>query len=128
MTTRQQTTRPTAKARGKTSGVTAISVGKLRSRFGVSRDTFARMTGFSTRSIASWETSTKPSAPALQRIREFQRLITALSEVITADAIPEWLQTPNPAFEERTPAEVISNGEADRIWEMVFRLRSGIPG
>jgi hypothetical protein len=26
------------------------------------------------------------------------------------------------------PIEVIERGEIDRLWEMVYRLRSGIPG
>jgi hypothetical protein len=39
---------------------------------------------------------------------------------------PQWLQTPNPAFGELKPLEVIERGEIDRLWSMIFYLESGV--
>jgi hypothetical protein len=39
-----------------------------------------------------------------------------------------WFVTPNEAFGELKPIEMVERGEIDRLWDMVFRLRSGMPG
>lgn len=51
----------------------------------------------------------------------------ALAEIMNADSILNWLQTPNDAFDKLKPLEVIERGESDRIWSMLYFLRSGAP-
>ena len=55
------------------------------------------------------------------------KLLHALAEVITKDAIAEWLETSNQVFDGLKPLEVIERGEADRVWQMIYALRSGEP-
>ncbi|NLS94750.1 MAG: DUF2384 domain-containing protein [Planctomycetaceae bacterium] len=57
-----------------------------------------------------------------------QELFRALSEVVEPDSLGDWFVTPNEAFGGSKPLEVIERGEIDRLWEIVYRLRSGIPG
>lgn len=57
---------------------------------------------------------------------ERENLMRALSEVIREDALEEWLKTANPAFGGLKPLEVIDRGESDRLWEMIYFLRSGV--
>lgn len=59
---------------------------------------------------------------------EIARLHKALGEVVNADAIGPWLVTPNEAFGGLKPVELIERGEIDRLWEMVYRWQSGVPG
>lgn len=59
--------------------------------------------------------------------RKVSRLRARLAEVIVEEAIPGWLDTPNPAFDGLKPIEVIERGEIDRLWNMIFYLESGIP-
>ena len=59
---------------------------------------------------------------------EVYRLCRALSEVVNPDSLGGWFAAPNDAFDGLKPIEVIEQGELDRLWEMVFRLRSGMPG
>ena len=47
-------------------------------------------------------------------------------EVIRNDAIGPWLEQPNEAFDGLKPLEVIERGEVDRLWAMIFYLRSGV--
>lgn len=47
-------------------------------------------------------------------------------EVIDPDFLGRWLQTPNDAFDGLKPLEVIDRGESDRIWSMIYFLRSGV--
>lgn len=50
-----------------------------------------------------------------------------LALVIKADALGPWLDAPNATFGGLKPLELIERGEADRLWHMLFDLRSGNP-
>jgi len=60
-------------------------------------------------------------------MRELQRLTKALQSVLADEAISEWVNTPNSAFDNLKPLEVIERGEVDRIWRMIFFLEAGVP-
>ncbi len=98
----------------------------VRRKLGLTRKVFSRLTGYSERAIASWEGGGKPDEPGLRRIKETERFQERLAEVVDADAIPAWLDTPNDAFDGLKPLEVIERGEVDRLWNMIFYLESGV--
>jgi len=100
---------------------------ELRDRLAMPRQMFSRVVNVSERTIAEAETG-KPAAEKLKRpYNEVYRLFQALSEVVDAESLGLWFQTPNDAFEGLKPVEVIERGEIDRLWNMVFQLRSGMP-
>ncbi len=99
---------------------------ELRARLAMNRETFARLVPMSTRSLASVESGKAPSPPVIRQLKELGRVIDALSEVIQKDAIGPWLEQPNEAFGGLKPMEVIERGEVDRIWQMIFYVRSGV--
>jgi transcriptional regulator with XRE-family HTH domain len=105
-----------------------FSVMELRHELGVTRKTLSRLTGYSERAIAGWESGRPLGGPSAQRLREIGRLKDALARVIQKDFLGTWLQTPNHAFGGLKPLEVIERGEVDRIWRMVFELESGVAG
>jgi len=100
----------------------------LRSKYKLNRDVFARMLPVSPRSLATIESGGKPNDAVRRRLTELRRIFEALSEVIEPETIGQWMTTPNDAFEGLKPLEVIERGEVDRIWQMIFLLRSGVPG
>ncbi len=102
------------------------SVNAVRARLGVSRKLFSRLAGFSERAIADWESGKPVSEPGLRRIKELDRLREQLCEVVSQDAIPGWLDSPNEAFGGLKPLEVIERGEVDRLWTMIYHLESGV--
>lgn len=104
-----------------------VSVATIRQGLQVGRRLFARITGFSERAIADWETSKPLSGPSLLKMREIARLHEALRTVMRQEFIGTWLDTPNPAFDGLKPVEVIERGEIDRIWRMVHEVGSGEP-
>jgi hypothetical protein len=57
---------------------------------------------------------------------ELERITQALSEVMHESGVGEWLKTPNPAFGGLKPLEVIDRGESDRLWGMIYFLRSSV--
>lgn len=102
-------------------------VADVRQSFGATRKLFARMTGFSERSIAGWESGRDLTTASRQRILEMQRLHQALSQHLPQDRIADWLDTPNLELKNLKPIEVIERGEIDRIWILLYQLEAGIP-
>lgn len=101
-------------------------VAALRKKLRLRRKTFCRLTGFSERAVAGWESGKTISESGLRRMRETERFQERLAEVVNPEAIPVWLETPNPAFDGLKPLEVIERGEIDRVWNMIFYLESGV--
>ncbi len=103
-----------------------INVRHIREKFGVSQEELGRVTGYSTRSIAGWESGRILSEPARQKLVEAERLRAALAQIIPEDQLGDWLREPNPAFEGRAPIQVIERGESDRLWRMVFQIDGNV--
>ena len=99
----------------------------LRSQLGLNQETFARLLPVSTRSLASIEQGRPPNGTVTRRLTEIARVVRGLREVVEEEAIGQWMLRPNQAFDGLKPIEVIERGEVDRIWQMVFLLRSGTP-
>ena len=100
---------------------------EVRSGLGVTRECFARMTGFSVRAISAWEAGRPLSEAALARIMEMKRLRDALADRIRARFIPKWLESPCEGLGGSTPVEILESGETDRLWRAVLLIGSGMP-
>jgi len=107
---------------------TACLIKDLREGYGVNQQTLVRLSGYSPRSISSWEKGTKATPLAAMKFTELNRLFEALADAIQSrEEVTDWLETPNEAFDGSTPLQVIERGESDRIWRMIYFLRSGEP-
>jgi DNA-binding transcriptional regulator YiaG len=105
-----------------------VQVSTVREGLGLNRKSFSRLTGYSERAIADWESGKELSEASRQRMHEMERLQRALSRVMKDAFIGQWLQTPNDAFTGLKPIEVVERGEIDRVWRMIYELESGMPG
>ena len=99
----------------------------LRKNLGLSQKTFASLSSSSQRAVARWDAGEKPGELAKRTLVELQRLHKALTEVMKKDFIAEWLENPNKALGGMKPLEVIERGEIDRIWNLIYYLKSGEP-
>jgi DNA-binding transcriptional regulator YiaG len=99
---------------------------RLRQRLSMTREVFGRLTATSVRTLATVEAGHAPSESFRRRLTEVERITNALSEIVQEDAVGPWLQTPNKAFDNAKPMELIERGEIDRIWQMIHSLRSGV--
>ncbi|MBB5035482.1 antitoxin Xre/MbcA/ParS toxin-binding domain-containing protein [Prosthecobacter vanneervenii] len=108
--------------RAKDSGTALYS---WRRSIGLNRDTFARLANFSERTLATYEGQEKLPSTVRPQVTEAVRLVQALLEMIPAEDLPRWLQTPNRGFGGRKPWTLIQNGERDLIWEMIHQTRQG---
>ena len=105
-----------------------LEVKKFCDSYGVTRETFTRLTGSSPRAVAHWSHGRKPSVSTERRLSELGRLFEALEKLLPTESIGPWLKEPNPAFDGSTPLQVVERGETDRVWRMVYELESGEPG
>lgn len=101
---------------------------RLRKRLGLTRPEFARLVNASERTIAGAESGERPAEKLLRTYTETERLVDALSELVEKDAIGPWLLAENEAFDGLKPVEMIERGKIDLLWDMVYRLRYGMPG
>ena len=99
----------------------------VRSGLGVTRELFARLTGFSVRAITGWEAGRPISEPGLRRVREMERLRAALAEGMRPELIAPWLEAPCEGLGGLKPVEVLERGETDRLWRVVLLIGSGMP-
>ena len=88
-------------------------------------ESYTRLVGASRRAVASWLAGDAPSRANQRALSEMSRLLDALTEVVPTPQIGQWLDTPNPAFEGSTPLQVIERGESDRVWCMIWEIKTG---
>ena len=101
---------------------------RVRADLGLSQSQMSRLLGISPRKLSAMESRPSPPRPETsRRLREIDRLRRALGEIIEPEAIGGWLEEPNEAFEGSTPLQVVERGEIDRIWRMIYAVRSGHP-
>jgi DNA-binding XRE family transcriptional regulator len=100
-------------------------VAEVRAEWGVDRNTLARMTGISERTIGEWERNGPKPGSNLRPIVELDRLYEALCKVVREEHILPWLKATNPAFDPLTPIEILERGQIDRIWRMIFEMEAG---
>ena len=51
-----------------------------------------------------------------------------LKLIVQEEFIDSWLDTPNPAFNNKTPRQMVIEQNTDLLEAMLYRLGSGIPG
>jgi hypothetical protein len=96
-----------------------------RSEFGLTRKTFARLSGLSERTLATWEAGGELSESARRSLTATGRLLRELAAVMRKPAIASWLDAPNDGFQGLKPVEVVERGETDRVWRMIYFLGTG---
>ncbi len=99
----------------------------VRSGLEVTRELFARLTGFFVRAITGWEAGRPISEAGLRRVKEMERLRAALADGMRQEFIGRWMETPCEGLGGLKPVEVLERGEADRLWRTVVMIGSGMP-
>ena len=64
----------------------------------------------------------------IPKVTNENELKERLSQIVKEQFIEEWLDTPNAAFDNKTPRQMVLEQNSDQIEEMLYRLESGIPG
>jgi hypothetical protein len=106
--------------------ITGVWKLELRYELQMTRPLFSRLINVSERAVAEVESKQKKVDKLQRNYVEVKRLCDALAEVLEPSVLGEWFNSANDSFGGLKPIEVIERGEIDRLWEMFFRLRSGI--
>jgi DNA-binding XRE family transcriptional regulator len=101
---------------------------ELRDRLDMTRGVFGRVVNVSERTIAKVETDAEQVGKLRRPYNEVYRVYEALREVVDPKSLGCWFAAPNESFGGLKPIEVIERGEIDRLWDLAYRLRSGMPG
>lgn len=104
-----------------------LTLARLRSALGWSRNQLAHVMNASDRAIVNWEGGDPLSPVYAAKLREIQSVFKELKQLMKPEEIGSWLLTEMEEFENRTPADLISRGETGRLWASLFYLRSGMP-
>jgi transcriptional regulator with XRE-family HTH domain len=104
-----------------------LTLAKLRTALGWSRNQLARVMNASERALVNWEAGDPISPVYAAKLREIQSVYNELKQLMKPEEIGSWLLAEMQEFEGRTPADLISNGETGRLWASLFYLRSGMP-
>ena len=101
-------------------------VAATRAAAGLSQVEFARLTGYSIRAVAGWEAGKPLAGAARRRVAEISRLLVALSELMPASRVGQWMREPNDGFGGQTPTQLVERGEADRLWQMIHQVDANV--
>jgi len=101
-------------------------VADIRRMIGFSQPEFGRMTSYSTRAVAEWESGKTLDTRALRKVTEIMRLLKALSEFMPAGEVGKWLREANEAFEGHSPLHLIEHGQSDRLWQMIHQIDANV--
>jgi DNA-binding NarL/FixJ family response regulator/transcriptional regulator with XRE-family HTH domain len=71
---------------------------------------------------------TPDSRNAQSALEPLARVLDALEDVLPAEKCKAWLEEPNPRWDNRSPREVILQGEADAVAHVLEILRDGAHG
>jgi DNA-binding XRE family transcriptional regulator len=104
----------------------AGSVASLRERLGVTQRVMATLLGVTERTLISLEGGREVSPSVQRRVTEIGRLYAELVTAVKPAAIGKWMVKPNDAFDRHSAVEMIAAGKIDRLWKMIFMLRSGV--
>ncbi|SRR5260370_170539 len=104
-----------------------LTLARLRTALGWSRNQLARVINASDRAIVNWEAGDPISPVYAAKLREIQSVYNELKQLMKPKEIGPWLLTEMEEFEGRAPADLISKGETGRLWASLFYLRSGMP-
>jgi len=86
---------------------------------GLTQEEFARLTGTSA--------TTADCGGAKAHKAEVIRLIKTLGSLMAPEKLGFWIRKPNKGLKSLTPFEVIEQGKTDRLWRMIYEIRSGQP-
>lgn len=104
-----------------------LTLAKLRTALGWSRNQLAHVMNASDRAIVNWEQDDPISPVYAAKLREIQSVYNELKQLMKPEEIGSWLLAEMEEFEGRTPADLITKGETGRLWASLFYLRSGMP-
>jgi DNA-binding XRE family transcriptional regulator len=96
----------------------------LREELDLTQVDLASALDVTTRTVQNWE---RYGSGSERRLRDLKELYAALSKYIGVPEIAAWMDSPNDAFQKRTPRELIREGKTRDLILEFGRLQTGEP-
>jgi transcriptional regulator with XRE-family HTH domain len=98
----------------------------LRSRLGLSQESFSRALDVSARSVERWEAkgARVEDAELVRRVSLLDEIARLANEVYGSD-LSTFMRTPRRSLEMRTPKEAIVRGDLDAVREVLIQALEG---
>lgn len=97
-----------------------------RARLGLTQEQMASALNVTTRTLQNWESNIGTSQIE-RRTRDLWELLELMDDYVVAKEEANWLKTPNSAFRNRKPIELIIEGKLRDLIVEFQRLREGQP-
>ncbi len=103
-----------------------LDVRRIRQAFGLTQVEFARLTGYTPRTVQEWESGKRAlTGSVLKSLTELSTLLTALQQFWQPGRIGPWLKTDNQMMAGRSPLNWIAEGRQDVVWRFLYALEAG---
>jgi transcriptional regulator with XRE-family HTH domain len=99
----------------------------LRSNLHLTQANFARIIGYTSRSVASWERGNAMAMHALRAIKEFQNIYDRACNIAPKEEVARWFKTPNKELGGISPFDAISAGRTADVLRLIILAEEGIP-
>ncbi|TAK23954.1 MAG: DUF2384 domain-containing protein [Chloroflexota bacterium] len=98
----------------------------IATKAGVREKEVAVLVGTTPQTLHRWRSSSvAPQSAHLQRVLDLVYIATELGEIYTPEEARIWLYERHRLLSGRRPSDLISNGEIDRVLDLIAQLKDG---
>ncbi|GAA1761603.1 DUF2384 domain-containing protein [Nocardioides hankookensis] len=120
-------------AHARASGTTATDpqvarvIAKVREQAGLTTQEIAEIVGVGQRQVQNWAAGqgTPANSQRLRQLLDLQYVLDLVAEVYDDEGGVMWLHARNRQLEGRRPLDLITDGETDRVIDLLDRLADG---
>jgi transcriptional regulator with XRE-family HTH domain len=102
----------------------AVKLESIRERAGISSREVAQLLDTTPQTVSRWQVGkVAPQPDRLERLLALEWLVTELAEIYKPGEAKLWLYSHHKLLEGERPADLISNGRAQEVLELIDQLR-----
>ena len=93
----------------------------------LSREDVARIVGTSARTVARWAAGqNEPRGTARQRLLDLAAVSQEAAKTMRPDAVAAWLQQPNRELGNQRPVDLVAQGRARQVLDLIDSIADGV--
>jgi DNA-binding XRE family transcriptional regulator len=108
------------------SGGSPFNIAAVRKRLGLTQEQLAHSLNVTTRTLQNWERKIGISQLP-RKTRDLRELLELIDDYVVSQKEREWLNSPLPALQNRTPIDLIAEGKVRDLIVEFQRMREGQP-
>ena len=102
-------------------------IDRIRETAGLSSEDVARVVGATARTVARWATGANtPRGETRDKLLQLAAVTQQLSKVMTRDAAAAWLHEPNALLGNLSPMDLIKQGRASEVLNLIDAIADGV--